>query len=508
MRPAKNHHKSSAVQEPAAICAMIEKFLANATSPAAFDYGDEPLALTAGSYSLESRAGRVTIEAWSESRTLSRRIVSVDQMKPGMLECTVQRFGGALGKFRFLDLERPQAAARMLQAGRQSLVEQFRRMLQRQLPAWEIKTATAALDLRRSFSAVFPRAHLQRGTDHVAALACPNTESEAALVTSALLWFDHLRGRLRPEERLALYLFLPEQAGALTAHRLKWLSGRPLHARLFRFNEHGMAGEVDARDLGNVETRVSSEYAPLQLPEDLAGVLFRLRERSGVACCPEIDGGLSIRYHGLEFARVKNGRLWLGIERREEIAAGEWQLIENFADHLTMLGNASELAQFPERHFEGAVRGNLELLDADLIAEPVHGQVLTFAAGTRETLDLLAVSRLGQLTILELKTSEDIQLPIQALDYWARVSWHLERSELDNLFPGRVLARVPPKLLLVAPAFTFHPTNEIVLRYFSPEIPVQRIGVNSDWETTLRVMMRLAGAEQPISHRNAQKRKQ
>jgi hypothetical protein len=133
--------------------------------------------------------------------------------------------------------------------------------------------------------------------------------------------------------------------------------------------------------------------------------------------------------------------------------------------------------------------------------DPVHGQLLTFAGGARELIDLLALSSSGRLAILELKTSEDIQLPLQALDYWMRIRWHAERNELAPLFPGRELAPVTPKLLLVAPALSFHPANQIVLRYFSAEIPVQRIGVNSDWESGFRVVLRLAGAEEPISHR-------
>ena len=505
MRTAKTHHKSSAAQEPEANRATMEKFIVTAKAPVAFDYGDAPLALVTGSYSLEVRAGRLLLEAWNESRSLSRRIVSVDQVKPGALDCTVQRFGGALGKFRLLDLERPQSAIRALQAGRQSFAEQFRRMLQRQLPAWETKAVTAALDLRRSFSATFPRAHLQRGTEHIAALACPTLENEPGLMTSALLWFDYLRERLRRGERLSLCLFLPEQAGGLTAHRLRWLTGRPLQARLFRFNEHGMAGEVDARDLGNLETRVSSQYAPLELPAELEPGIARLTAKPDVECCPEIDGGLSLRFRGLEFARIKGEHVWLGIEGRTEIGLTGWKRLEEFANYLASIGGGDELPRFPEKHLEGAVRRNLNLLEPDLIREPVHGQVLTFAGGTRETLDLLAVSRSGQLAILELKTVEDLQLPMQALDYWARIGWHLERGELDALFPGRALARVAPKLLLVAPALSFHPANEIVLRYFSAEIPVQRVGVNSEWEAALRVVLRLEGAEQPISHRSTQK---
>ena len=87
-----------------------------------------------------------------------------------------------------------------------------------------------------------------------------------------------------------------------------------------------------------------------------------------------------------------------------------------------------------------------------LLPSPIHGQVLTFAAGDRDLIDLLAVSCEGRLAVLELKITEDLHLPMQALDYWMRIRWHAERNELQHLFPGIPLAHTLPKLLLVAPA--------------------------------------------------------
>ena len=44
--------------------------------------------------------------------------------------------------------------------------------------------------------------------------------------------------------------------------------------------------------------------------------------------------------------------------------------------------------------------------------------------GAAGVLDLLGVTRRGRLVVIELKASEDIQLPIQAVDYWLRVRRH------------------------------------------------------------------------------------
>jgi hypothetical protein len=262
---------------------------------------------------------------------------------------------------------------------------------------------------------------------------------------------------------------------------------------------------VDAKDLGNLDTRLTPQYAPVRLSSELALAVSRLQAIQGVGCCPEIGGGLSIRFRGLEFARIEKDKILLGIESKQEIAPEQTARLENFALHLGSF-NASEarfaaLPAYPERWFESVVRANLQILDPELLPSPVHGQVLTFAGGQRELVDLLAISSTGRLAVLELKMSEDIHLPMQGLDYWMRVAWHAARAEMDALFPGMPVSKQPPKLRLVAPAFSFHPSNEIILRYFSPAIEVERIGVNSEWELTLSVAFRLRGADVPISHR-------
>jgi hypothetical protein len=125
--------------------------------------------------------------------------------------------------------------------------------------------------------------------------------------------------------------------------------------------------------------------------------------------------------------------------------------------------------------------------------------VLTYDTG-EHIIDLLAVTTEGRLCVLELKVDEDLQLPIQALDYWMRIAWHAQRGELNHLFPGMALQATPPKLVLLAPAMSFHSTNATILRYFSSQIQVERVGINSDWREQLRVLTRLTGAASPASH--------
>lgn len=146
-----------------------------------------------------------------------------------------------------------------------------------------------------------------------------------------------------------------------------------------------------------------------------------------------------------------------------------------------------------EAEFEACVRGSIEALDAGLLSEPVYGQVAQYAGGDRGIIDLLAADRAGQLAVIELKVHPDIHLPLQALDYWMRVQWHLQRGELDRrgYFAGIPLQiSAAPRLLLVAPAFDFHPANETIVEFFSQNISVERLGVGIEWRQELKVMFR------------------
>lgn len=456
--------------------------------------------LRGGEFALEVRSDRLWIDVWHENRSFSRRIVSVEARSPGVLDCTIHRFGGTAGKISFLDLDRPQTAHRTQTGARRSFGEQFRRMLSRQSPGWDLGSLSASMDLQRSFSPLFPRARLTRGQHQIAAVACPDPLHESAFLTFALLWFAHLASR--PAGRIsstALHLFLPEGTGTLTAHRLRWLLGRELRVKLFLFNDHGSAGEVDPDDLGNLDTAVKSRFQPPDLDAEARELLAALALRPDVGICPELSGALSIRFRGMEFARLERGRLHLGIDSREELASDCFHRLLAFADHLQSL--ASELTPLPERWLESAVRSRLPSLDPALRSVPVHSQVLSISGRNRDALDLLALSHDGRLTVLELKATEDIHLPLQALDYWMRVNWHAGRGELSHLFPSLPIRPDPPRLLLIAPALSFHPANETVLRYFSPEIDVERIGINSDWQKGLKVVLRLHRGDQPQSHK-------
>jgi hypothetical protein len=166
----------------------------------------------------------------------------------------------------------------------------------------------------------------------------------------------------------------------------------------------------------------------------------------------------------------------------------------NFATHVQPVhaAPATHHRGQPEAELEQLIRANIQRLDGTLLERPLYNQAPEMASANRGILDLLAIDFQGRLTIIELKATEDLHLPLQALDYWMRVKWHLERGDFARAgyFPGLCLRTERPRLLLVAPATHFHPTNEIILRYFAGEVSVERIGLGLEWRRELKVAFR------------------
>jgi hypothetical protein len=261
---------------------------------------------------------------------------------------------------------------------------------------------------------------------------------------------------------------------------------------------------MDERDFGNLLTELPASLPRCEPEGPMASWLRGILALPGVEVVALGDGLQSLRVRGLPFAKVGRSVLVYGLDSM--IAAGSGSLPE-------VIALARELARFrsadaadtlnplyqrhPESWLESQVRRHLPVVDSILRPAPVYCQVPAIAGAERGILDLLACDHLGRLHVLELKASQDIHFPLQGLDYWMRVQWHLERGEFAErgYFQGVPLSLQTPRLLLVCPAFAFHPTTETILRYFSPQVPVERIGLNADWRRELRVMFRAPGAK-------------
>lgn len=146
------------------------------------------------------------------------------------------------------------------------------------------------------------------------------------------------------------------------------------------------------------------------------------------------------------------------------------------------------------RGAQSNIQQHVSRVDVALDPQHVYEQVFVQTAGQHGILDLLCVTRAGRLVILELKTSEDLDLPMQAADYWSRICRHQEAGDLVRYgyFPGIQLQSVPKLVYLIAPALPFHLNG----RAF--EIP--EAGNESDSHRTSRELApRLARYDAPVS---------
>jgi hypothetical protein len=118
--------------------------------------------------------------------------------------------------------------------------------------------------------------------------------------------------------------------------------------------------------------------------------------------------------------------------------------------------------------------------------------VPAFSAADRAMIDVLTITRAGQLAVVELKADEDIHLPMQGVDYWSRVAWHHARGEFQKFgyFSGCQLSPQKPLLIMVAPALRVHPATDTLLKYISPEIDWTLLGINERWRKDVKVVFR------------------
>ncbi len=487
---------------PQEIRAAVEGFLQKARQPALYDPGEELLLLNGENFALEMRGSRLTLQAWDRTRNIARRLVSIRKSEKGRVELTVERFARREGQLLLVDLASRAGADANRRSERLAFRERYRLFLRRQFPEWALAELSVEADLEHSLSPAFPRAFLRHGQHGWAAIGCPPDGDAAAALSFGLIWLSYLRAREQRMTVEGLAVHLP--AGQERAPSLRVLCLDPAAARfeLFAYTEEDDVALLDARDYGNLDTRLEPARSR---PDGCLAGFERLLSLPGVECIPRQNGRASLRVRGLEFGEVSGGELRFGLggRRRAARCASEVEQLVEELDRVRSAGAVDRehplYRQAPEAWLESQARAEIEALDASLRREPIYGQTPVFTGGERGILDLLAVDHTGRLAILELKASPDLHLPMQALDYWVRVKWHLDRREFSaaGYFPGIELRPDPPRLLLVSPSLEFHPATEILLSYFSPQIDVMRIGVGVEWRKGLRVMFRLQGSERP-----------
>jgi len=494
-----------------AIARSLADFIAESPNAVVVEGGEVIFDFASAKYAFSAERGKCLLHLWSDERNTVRRVLDAE-VKNGALRLTVQRFGqprsSVMETCRDCDRRTPTAR----KAARASYRRLLERVLKRSFPDLTSGRMSTATDLERSFSPVYVRGELRRGNSCWAVLGVNAQETQAAIdgsVTFGLLWLDACRSQSRGVVE-GIKLFLPAGRSAIARERMALLNHQTTKFELYELDEReGSIEPLDSRDRGNIATRLVHAPNEKMVRHRFAAAVARVMELAPEAELRVLSSTeIAFRLRGLEFARAQVAQ-GPGFRNVEEIVfgAGPYQATltgENAADFAGFV-RAVRAARHPdgdrvnplwrmqpERWLESLVERDVSALDSRLDPACVYSQVPAFSASDRAMIDVLTLTRERRLAVVELKADEDIHLPLQGLDYWARVEWHRVRGEFQKFgyFPGIEIAEAPPLLLLVAPALHVHPATDTLLRYIAPEIDCELVGIGEKWREGVQVVFR------------------
>ena len=492
----------------------LQDFLSEASEGTVHESGSVAFDLAHAKYSISGEQGKCVLHLWSAERNTVRRVVDAD-VKGGTLRLLVQKLGQSKPSRLEICRERDRRTPSARKIARTRYEQRLRKTLQRHFSGFTIERLTSAVDLEKSFGPIYARGVLRRGQSAFAILGVNASETQASIdaaLTFGILWLDLCRLSHSAKVLVeGLHLFVPHGRSGLIRERMANLNQSAAKWSLFEFNERDDAlSEMDCGDRGNISTRLvhsTNEAAALERFADSVARVKSVLPASEVSVLSAAE--LSFRWRGLEFARTRMGAEAVTFRSRQEIVFGvgseervledrNWpvfqQLLAAVRDQRHPYGSRQNqlFRMHPERWLESLIVADVSMIDERLESKFHYSQVPAFSAADRAMLDVLTTNRDGRLAIIELKADEDIHLPLQGLDYWSRVEWHHARREFQQYgyFPGRELSAETPLLYLVAPALHVHPSTDIILRYVSPEIHWEFVGIDERWREAIRVVFR------------------
>jgi hypothetical protein len=447
-----------------------------------------------------------------------RQVVEAEA-KNGVLALSVRRFAQARPSKLEICRDRDRRPPAAQKAARTRYAHLLERVLHHTALDWSLDKLSITMDLKHSFSPVYARGLLRNGRRTLAVFGVNQQETQAAVdasLTFGLLWLQACREREAGHSVVeGLHLYIPPKSSATLRLRLAHLDQNTARVQLFELDERDESvTAIDYSDHGNISTRLMRCPDSAQVRSRFQSIVNKVL---GLAPQAEIralsSSELAFRLHGLEFARARAMNAPGSFRVEEEISFGppgyETLLTQEtepaFAEFISILVAARQIEgdrrdplwrMYPERWLESLVFKNVTAIDSWLDPAHVYSQVPAFSALDRAMIDVLACTRDGRLAVLELKADEDIHLPLQGLDYWARVVWHHSRGELQNhgYFPGVHLLPHRPLLILVAPSLRVHPAVDTLLHYFSPQIEWMLVGVDERWREEVKVIYRKSAA--------------
>ncbi|MBI4460952.1 MAG: hypothetical protein HY648_12965 [Acidobacteria bacterium] len=477
----------------------LDFFLLGLRNPVLLEPGKALLDLTTSSYSFSTEYGKLLWHVWNEHSNLVRQITAVQKESRGRMELRFQKFGKGPPGTLILAESRAEEGRLERRSQRTRYSQQLRQSLGQLFPEWRIQELSSEPGLERSFSGRYSRAVLSQGQRAWAVIGSGEQEDFTAadeILSYGLIWLDWLRQRKGNQVIAGLKIFLPAGRATNTLQRLAWMDSEKAQWEIYETGEE--LRRCDPRDAGNLRTLLP--FRPIAQSSTAAQCWAgRLQALSpAIGTHQGSDGVRAWTIRGLPFAKETAKGMVFGVGRSETVLGEEtFGELEKLVSQLLRYRRADSADRQhpyfrlqPERWLQGILASEIARLDCGLFPAAVFQQIPVAGGTEHGVIDLLAMNRQGRLAVLELKASEDIHLPLQALDYWMCVHWQQQRGQLEQngYFRGRILSTEPPLLLLVSPALQFHSSCETILRYFSPAIEAVRIGINENWREQLQVI--------------------
>lgn len=493
---------------------VLEEFLATASNAVVIEEGATIFDLAQSKYSISGEHNKCVLHVWSDERNIVRRVLEAE-IKNETLRLTVQRMGQSKPSKLEISRQRDRRTPIAKRATRLAYQRVLQRVLQRHFADFKAAPLSSSMDLERSFGPIYARGLLRRGQSAWAVLGVNSEEAQGSIdaaLTFGILWLDTCRlsqaGKALVE---GLRLFVPMGSSEVIRARMAHLDRQAAKWELYEFEERDQnLHESDIADIGNVTTRLVHSADESAVGERFAAEIAQIQ-----ILMPEVEiaylssAEIAFRCHGLEFARARLTHEPASFRSATEIVFGlgaqETILAESnlprFSQLVRSIGEVRHpdgprdhplWRLHPERWLESLTVRNVAGIDERLDAHNLYSQVPAFSASDRAMIDVLSVTRDGRLAVLELKADEDIHLPLQGLDYWARVAWHHARGEFQRFgyFPGRELTAEKPLLYLVAPALHVHPATDTLLHYISPQVEWELVAIDERWRGKVHVVFR------------------
>jgi hypothetical protein len=484
--------------------------------------GDEILTdLTREKYELCVEWGKLIFAWWDDEHSQNWRVAAYEIEKAEVRLKVTRGIGQETAIVRLRDSDQSRAnrftQEQTLSQRRQSYAQLLGAILKSTYPDLRLQRATAGADRVRSLPGRFARLSLLLEGETILAIGVSEAESQAdidRIVAAGLIWLARFNERREPANQAKrLWFCLPRRRSQTVSERLALIDinhlGHPGHlgARLECFEVDEEGKELLPVRPSTQDELLNSHPREVRWPDgsancegwrdrivQLAPHLIEVRRRPA-----HDDEVLSV--NGLGFARMLVGErneVWFGVAGSIPV----WLNESNFGELRDLVYEIINYrsADSPDRRhpfyrlreeawLESMLRREIRSLDPSLDDRFVYSQIPAWRSDDRSVIDLLTINHQRRLVVIEIKTAEDQQLPLQGVDYWLRVEQSRLRGEFEKrgMFNSVDIAPRSPLLYLVAPRLRFHRTFSIVARCLAPQIEAYRVGLNANWRAGLRV---------------------